>query len=475
MTCSDLVLSDVEVEGALVDVYVRHRMVDAILPHATTSVDRTGAAVVDGRGGALLPGLHDHHLHLLATAAARSSVDCSGLTDRAALGRALRSADGSWIRGVGYDERTAGVLDRHALDAMVPDRPVRVQHRTGALWILNSAAIDRVRDVLDDSADVERDAEGSPNGRLWRYDDRLRSALPATATDLRPVGRELLRYGVTGVTDATPDLAPGWFEIVEAARSCGALPQRITVLGHPSNAALPAGLASGPWKLHLRDHDLPSPQALERAVREQHERGRPVAVHCVTPEALLITLAALEAAGPLEGDRIEHASVVLPGTVERLAATGARVVTQPAFLWHRGDAYLREVAEGEQPYLYPYRSLVAAGVRVAPSSDAPQAPADPWLAIASATTRRTPADARVAPDEAVSAQQVLDGFLSAPDDPGGRPRRVEIGAPADLCLLDVPLARALAEVPRNPVRMTILDGQPYDGGLPLRTASATAG
>ena len=46
-----------------------------------------------------------------------------------------------WLRGVAYHESVAGPLDRDRLDAWVADRPLRVQHRSGALWMLNSAGI----------------------------------------------------------------------------------------------------------------------------------------------------------------------------------------------------------------------------------------------------------------------------------------------------------------------------------------------
>jgi len=35
-----------------------------------------GDVVLDAEGGALLPGLHDHHIHLFALAAAHESVRC---------------------------------------------------------------------------------------------------------------------------------------------------------------------------------------------------------------------------------------------------------------------------------------------------------------------------------------------------------------------------------------------------------------
>ena len=38
---------------------------------------RPGEEVLDGGGGEVIPGLHDHHMHLRAAVAARQSVDVS--------------------------------------------------------------------------------------------------------------------------------------------------------------------------------------------------------------------------------------------------------------------------------------------------------------------------------------------------------------------------------------------------------------
>src|ERR1700746_2825500 len=78
-----------------------------------------GEADIDAAGGALLPGLHDHHVHLRALAAARASVPAGPPQVRAAAGlrAALRAASaalpaGAWMRCVGYHESVAGELDR---------------------------------------------------------------------------------------------------------------------------------------------------------------------------------------------------------------------------------------------------------------------------------------------------------------------------------------------------------------------------
>lgn len=396
-----MIFHDVEVGGRRVAV----RVEGGIIVEMAGRLDGDG---IDGHGGALLPGLHDHHIHILSTAAARSSVDCSGSLDP------LRSAPGEgWIRATG----TAFSVDRHALDALVPDRPLRVQHRSGALWMLNSAALAAVAPVLDDSADVERGSDGEPTGRLWRYDERLRPALPATDLDLDALGQELLRAGITGVTDATPGLT---------SLPAG-LPQRVTLLGHR--------------KLLLRDHDLPSFDDLAATIADLHAEGLPAAVHCVTRASLLLTLAVLDEVGRLPGDRIEHAAVVPDPSLLR----GLHVVTQPAFVTTRGGDYRRDVDPDDLPHLYRHSSLISAGVPTYASSDAPYGPLDAWEVIKAASTRD------LGPEERVSPRTALAGYLTDED---FRPRRVTVGAPADLVLLRCSLQEALASPARGVVRDT---------------------
>ena len=108
---------------------------------------------------------------------------------------------------MGYHESVAGRLDRELLDAIVPHRPLRVQHRGGAMWVLNSTALDVIERAASTwpAEGVERDGSGRPTGRLFRLDRWLRDVLPFEGVpDLGTVGRRLAGFGITGVTDTTP-------------------------------------------------------------------------------------------------------------------------------------------------------------------------------------------------------------------------------------------------------------------------------
>ena len=124
-----ILLRDAEVEGARVDVRIEGDRIAAVGPAGAAG---SGADVeIPCRGGALLPGLHDHHVHLLSMEAAMRSLDVSGQLDARIAGAHATTPPDVPIRAVNYDEVTGGPLDRRRLDALAPGRSVRVQHRSG--------------------------------------------------------------------------------------------------------------------------------------------------------------------------------------------------------------------------------------------------------------------------------------------------------------------------------------------------------
>lgn len=226
-----------EVEGRRVDVRGAAGRVAEIGPALAR---RAGEEVVEAGGGALLPGLVDHHLHLHALAAAEHSVACGppAVRSPAGLAAALAAApadEHGWVHSIGYVETVAGDLDADVLDRLHPVRPVWSQHRSGALWTVNSAAAARLGLAHADHASVERGPDGTPTGRLWRADDWLRGRL-SRPPDLTAVGTWLARLGIT---DATPDLDAAAVNALAVAAGSGLLPQRVHLLGAPSTPSSP--------------------------------------------------------------------------------------------------------------------------------------------------------------------------------------------------------------------------------------------
>ncbi|MCW0233212.1 MAG: amidohydrolase family protein [Ferrovibrio sp.] len=428
-----------------------------------------GELVIDAAGGALLPGLHDHHLHLYAAAAARDSLQCgpSLQRDADALQRALHARDaelapGQWLRGVGYHESVAGDIDRDWLDRCGPPRPLRIQHRSGRLWLLNSAALAAlgVRSDADD-APLERDAQGRFTGRLYDADDWLRSRYPRTRPSLQAISRRLAQYGVTGVTDTTPDNGPDMLDVFGDAIARGELLQDLLMMGDArldAHAHAAGAVRCGAHKFHLHDADLPDFDELCAAIRRSHVAGRGAAFHCVTRTDLTFALGALAEAGVAPSDRIEHAGVTPPELLAWMRELGVAAVSQPGFIAERGDAYIADVAAEDRPWLYRLRAFVDAGVMLAGSTDAPFGDADPWQAMQAAVTRCTESGALLGADESLTPEQALQLFLQPADLSRRGARRVEVGAVADLCLLAQPWRALRSALHRVRPRLTLRRG-----------------
>ena len=154
-----MIIRNAEIRGKIRDVLLSGDRIQAI------GKDIGGDEVFDANGGALIPGLHDHHIHLNALAAAMNSVRCGPpeVTSKPQLIKALNQEREGWLRGVGYHQSVAEDIDRAWLDKYGPARPIRIQHRSGRLWILNSRAM------------AELGINKPENGRLLDSDLKIRT------------------------------------------------------------------------------------------------------------------------------------------------------------------------------------------------------------------------------------------------------------------------------------------------------------
>lgn len=430
---------------------------------------RPGERVIEANGVALLPGLHDHHLHLNSLAAALESALCGpprvstaedlveSLQNKA---RAPRTT-APWIRGIGYHESVAGVINRDWLDRVIPDLPVRIQHRSGRLWILNTCALECLcpnGSGLNDS--VLEQIDGRPSGRLFDGDSWLRDKLGGSFYSLRNASALLASFGVTGVTDTTPHNRLEHYRHFDAEKKKGALLQDVLAMGDASLDLVEdcPGVMRGALKIHLREVALPPFDTLCSDIRRSHAAARAVAIHCVTLAELVFAASALAECGARADDRIEHAALAPPETLPLLADLGITIVSQPNFISERGDTYLADVENDDLPWLYRARGFIDAGIRLAGSTDAPLGDPNPWLAMDAAVRRRSRAGASLGVDESLSPEAALALFTGELRSPGGPPCGIDVGSRADFCLLDRPWARARQDLAAVRVGITIKDG-----------------
>jgi predicted amidohydrolase YtcJ len=419
----------------LTDLRVTDGHIAAIAPKLERQQDEE---VIDAKGCALIPGLHDHHMHLMALASALQSLDCN--CDHKTLAQkitARRSENPREIRGINYHPAQHDTIDRLWLDRVCADIPVRIQHQSGRLWILNSAAIAKINSGAEFPDGAERNEHGDLTGRFYHSDEWLRDNLPRVLPDLKDVSRKLAACGVTGLTDAGPDNDDNTARLLLDAQARGELLQNVLLMGRAelSNFHEPM-LQRGPQKIYLKENHLPDLEDLCNEIRHSHRKLRPVAFHCVTRVELQVALSALRETGANAGDRIEHASVASDDALEQIAELGITVVTQPHFIAERGDRYRAEVDTDDQPYLYRAQGFLHAGIALAGGTDAPYGHYDPWRSMLAATERRSHSGHIMGIEERLRPMQALALYLGDSLDPGRKIREIAVGQAADLCLLD---------------------------------------
>jgi predicted amidohydrolase YtcJ len=443
-----------------------------------------GTRVIDEPGLAVVPGLHDFHLHLVGMARARREVRLDGL-----LGDALVSAvtaasralsPGEWLRGRGWSEDALKPPVRDALEMALSGRPALLySHDAHSAWV--SAGARAAAGLSDDSADpqggrLERDAGGGLTGVLReRATDlaevaagRLRG--PALDVALDETVAELAAWGVTGASDAGDTSAEN------GSGASGALGDRASLLlaagdrldgrlrlavGFPADAieaAAGLGLATGQalpgrstlragWAKAYADGALGSRTA---ALFEPYTCGPPergilrltdgeldgrvaaarvarigLAIHAIGDRAVAAVLDALERGPSREAgvppDRIEHLQLMRAGDAARLAAADVTASVQPVHC--AADRNLVEACWADRAALaYPWRTLADAGARLAFGSDAPIETPNPWLGVYAAQHRRMPRDGTAdwQSAQALAVAAALEGYTRGPATAAGR-------------------------------------------------------
>ena len=420
------------------------------LPAAGRRIDLGGATV--------LPGLIDPHAHLFGQVDTLIGVDCSpervaSIADlQAAIAdRAAQSAPDAWIRANDYNEfhlAESRHPTRWDLDGPAGGRPVRLQHISRHVLVLNSPAL-AAAGIDENTPDppggrIERDpATGTPTGVLYEMNAQIsRAVLPHLSEaeligGLAAVSERYLRHGVTAVHDATTRNGLAEWQLYHGLIEDRRIGVRLQMMFGPDalddfraagigpRAGTP-DLRLGALKILLAGHDgenevdrarLPDLNDLARTVAAGQLAGFQVAIHAYDEWSVHLAVSALEEALETRPrsdhrHRIEHASVCPDWLAGRIRRLGCAVVTQPAFLARNGDRYLAQLHPDWIPSFYRVGGLLRQGIPVAASSDCPVGPMDPRLILYGAWQRRAPSGRVLAPEEAIPPRDALTALTT---------------------------------------------------------------
>jgi predicted amidohydrolase YtcJ len=481
----------------------------------------SGAREVALRGRSLLPGFIDAHCHLTGLGMSAVSIDCKApgmqsieALQKAVYERAATQRPGTWIRGRGYDQtrlREGRHPNRDDWDAVAQDHPVIFTRTCGHIASVNSQAL-RVAGITDQTPDPTGGRYDRDGGRNFgvAYETAQTplqmAALPSAdefSAALMRASEAYLAAGCTSVHDAGGLVGPAFGpcqDLVEVGRLKLRIYAFATVnsLHHPVMGVLGAGMRSrfggerlrlGAFKV-MTDGSSSGPTAatrepytsssqdcgilywdqegLDDLLGRAHRQGFQCTVHAVGDRAIEQTLTAVARAQrefPREGlrHRIEHCAICPPDLRDRVRAQHIVPAMQPAFFWEFGDGYIQNYGHPRADTMFPVRSLIAAGVPVAGSSDAPVTHYGPLFGIEQALTRRTMAGDVCGPDERVDLttairMHTINGAFASFEE--GFKGSIEAGKAADI----VVLAEDLSLIPVERIRdvgvaMTVVGGE----------------
>jgi len=221
------------------------------------------------------------------------------------------------------------------------------------------------------------------------------------------------------------------------------------------------------------------PEKLNTIVRALDAASFQVHFHAIGDRAVRECLDAVEAAQTENGPRdlrhnIAHIELIAPEDVRRFAELGVVANGQPLWACHEAqmdELVLPFIGPRRADRLFPFKSLIGAGARLAFGSDWAVSSADPLEQIGVAVSRTPPAlfpyggeagvplveRERVTLEQALYAFTMCSGYVNHQEDVTGS---IEIGKYADLVVLDQDVFDAdVADLASIGTGLTIVGGE----------------
>ncbi|MBC3984304.1 amidohydrolase [Streptomyces sp. AC536] len=418
---------------------------------------------VDLAGATVLPAFIDAHVHLAWTGLAARATSVAGQRDAASVLAVIRRAAAhappdAWVDVADYDQRPLGRdLTAAELDEAGGGRKVLVAHRSGHACVVSSAVL-----ALLPPGTEHRDGLLAESGMAAARAARMPYSLAELTDAIESAGRACLTEGITAAAEAGIGgglIAHSAIELAayQRARDAGRLPLRMRLMvaadllrevaAHPDDGlrhgidlGLRTGLgddrlAIGALKVFTDGGMMPrtaaltkpyvgldhggalfaDPAELTATIVAGHLADWQLAIHAIGDRAVDVALSALAEAQRLRPrpgarHRVEHAGLVRPDQLPRLARSGATVVVQPAFLWSFGDDYAQLMGADRADWLYRGRAFRTHGIPLAGSSDRPVAVGAPLRAIQFMGERRSHSGRVIGPDEGLSVDEALRAY-----------------------------------------------------------------
>lgn len=483
---------------------------DRIAAVGSTAEIRHGVSpqtkVIDARGGMVVPGFIDSHVHFLAGGMNLASVqlrDAKTPSDFISRIKAFAATvpRGTWITGGDWDHENWGgeLPQRSWIDSITPNNPVWINRLDGHMALANSAAM-RAAAVPMSGGDIAggtitRDASGQPSGI---FKDNAQELIDRAVPDPDPamldraLDAAMTYANERGVTSV--DHMGTWSDLAvfERAHRAGKLRTRIYAAVPLSTWArlrdtvaargrgdswLRIGGLKGFVDGSLGSHtaammqpftDAPgdsgllvnTPENLYSWVSNADKASLHVIVHAIGDRAINLQLGIFERVERENGARdrrfrIEHAQHIAPTDIPRFGKLGVIPSMQPYHAIDDGRWAEKVIGPERARTTYAFRALRDTHARLAFGSDWPVAPATPLEGIYAAVTRRTLDDKHPGgwiPEEKITVEDALRAYTSGGAYASFEEREKGSLAPgklADVVIIDRDLTKIAPETIRD--------------------------
>ncbi|MBL4658916.1 MAG: amidohydrolase [Alcanivoracaceae bacterium] len=396
---------------------------------------------IDGKGQAMLPGLHDSYTNMMQSVFMITQVD---LREAKSIDEALKKIQNfidkhpkaKWIQGYGWDhqkwpnQQLPTYLD---LDKLKTNKPIWLKAYNKKMGWANSKAMKIARAAKYRSnprgGSVIFDRNGKHTGI---YIDHALNIISPHIPDISPDEKyniltknlaKLSSLGITGLNDTGADYRTS--VIYKALASNDKLPIRVNAIISSSEKKLKYILAKGPYHeenqfLHIHalkyyiDGELNTYDAamfqpyldrksssgkirqpqhfLQENIYKNARKGWQVSIHAVGDKANNIALEVLsdEKAKTVElRHRIERATIIQLKDFEKFKDSHLIVSIQPNKAIAEIPLYKKRIGKQRLRGTHAWQSLIKNSATVISGSDFPQLPANPFYGIHAAVNRQT--------------------------------------------------------------------------------------
>lgn len=418
--------------------------------------------LIDLKGGFVLPGFVDSHLHFLEYANEKHVVDLTDSKDKEHMLSILRDRlpealeKGKPLRGSGFNQNyweDSAMPVRSDLDALSTEIPIAITRTCHHVTVCNTPALELCG------------MEGTNPDGILREDEQnaLLYALPKpTVEELKELITgaccDAASKGITEVQTDDLQLIPSELygnSIIEAYRELsteGKLSIRVyEQCNLPSMERLEAFLSDGymtgqsfgnftigPLKLlgdgalgarsaAMKDPYIDDPEnhgilnfkddEMQELVSTAHKAGMQIAIHGIGDKCIEQILDAFEKAieeCPRTDHRhgIVHCQITRPETLERMKEYGVMAYIQPVFL--KADQHIVEDRIGKALTLtsYDWRTMTDMGILLAGGSDCPVEPFDILPNMQYAVTCADPGKPGWYPEKGLTMEEAIRLFTS---------------------------------------------------------------